>query len=81
MQLPLNKIQQKLVLRQRPVVAGQQCLFTLCKLEDHLREARKPGTSWSVQSSRFGTRQLVKQLMTSLNQPMETLENRGPKYS
>ncbi len=38
------------------------------------QRSKKPGTSWSVHPVDFGTRQLVKQLMTSLNQPMETLE-------
>ncbi len=73
-QLPLNKIQQKLCFETKTVVAGQQCLFTLCKLEDHLREARNRVPAGQSSPVDFGTRQLVKQLMTSLNQPMETLE-------
>lgn len=55
-------------------LAGQQCLVTLCKLEDHFREARKQVPAGQSSPAGFGTRQLVNQLMTSLNQIMETLE-------
>ncbi len=52
MQLPLNKIQQKLCFETKTVVAGQQCLFTCVSWKTSQR-SKKPGTSWSVQSSRF----------------------------
>lgn len=59
-------------------LADLQWLFTLCKLEDHLRKKRNQlpaGQSSPVQQV-LGTWQLVSQVKTSLNQLMETLETK-----